>query len=82
MSAQAVFDLVKQYGKACGLNISPHDLRRTGAKLADKGGATIEQIQLMLGHTSIKTTEIYLGVQQNLADAPYDKFSVHLDNNE
>jgi site-specific recombinase XerD len=78
LSAQAVFDLVKQYGALCGLNIAPYDLRRTGAKLAHKGGAPIEQIQLMLGHISIKTTEIYLGVQQNLSDAPCDKFCLHI----
>jgi hypothetical protein len=36
----------------------------------------------MLGHTSIKTAEIYLGVQQNLTDAPCDKFSLLLNNNE
>ena len=78
LSPQAIFDLVKQYGAMCGLHIAPHDLRRTGAKLAHKGGAPIEQIQLMLGHTSIKTTEIYLGVQQNITDAPCDKFSLNL----
>jgi len=82
MSAQAIFDLVKQYGAMCDLHIAPHDLRRTGAKLAHKCGAPIEQIQLMLGHNSIKTTEIYLGVHQNLADAPCDKFSLHLESNE
>ncbi len=71
-------DLVKQYGEACGLHIAPHDLRRTGAKLAHKAGAPIEQIQLMLGHSSIKTTEIYLGVQQDLSNAPCDKFSLRL----
>ncbi len=78
ISSQAIFDLVKQYGEACGLNIAPHDLRRTGAKLAHKAGAPIEQIQLMLGHSSVKTTELYLGVQQDLADAPCDKFSLNM----
>jgi hypothetical protein len=29
---------------------------------------------MMLGNSSIKTTEIYLGVQQDLADAPCEKF--------
>jgi integrase len=54
------------------LRIAPHDLRRTFAKLAFKGGAKLDQIQLSLGHASIQTTERYLGVQQDLADAPCD----------
>ncbi len=32
---------------------APHDCRRTFAKLALKGGARLEQIQLSLGHASI-----------------------------
>ena len=56
-------------------NVAPwviHDLRRTFAKLAFKGGAKLDQIQLSLGHASIQTTERYLGVQQDLTDAPCD----------
>ena len=43
--------------------LAPHDLRRTFAKLAHKGRAALEQIQLSLGHSSITTTERYLGVR-------------------
>jgi integrase len=52
--------------------LAPHDLRRTFAKLAHKGDAPLEQIQLSLGHASIQTTERYLGVKQSLSDAPCD----------
>jgi integrase/recombinase XerD len=52
------------------MKLSPHDLRRTHAKLAHKGHAPLEQIQLSLGHASILTTERYLGVKQNLAGVP------------
>jgi integrase len=61
-----------------GIEIAPHDLRRTFAKLAYKGGAGLDQIQLSLGHASIKTTEKYLGVEQNLHDAPCDKIGLNL----
>jgi site-specific recombinase XerD len=37
-----------------------------------KGGAPLEQIQLTLGHASIKTTERYLGIEQDLTSAPCD----------
>lgn len=50
--------------------IAAHDLRRTFAKLAHKGNAGLDQIQMSLGHSSIQTTERYLGVSQNLIDAP------------
>ena len=46
--------------------------RRTFAKLAHKGRAALEQIQLSLGHATILTTERYLGVRQDLNDAPCD----------
>ena len=79
MTAQAVHDVVKEYGVLLGLHIAAHDLRRTFAKLAHKGGSGLDQIQLSLGHASIKTTERYLGVQQNLHDAPCDRLGLHLE---
>ena len=59
-------------------NVAPHDLRRTYAKLAHKGGAKLDQIQLSLGHASLTTTERYLGVRQNLDDAPCDYLKLDL----
>jgi integrase/recombinase XerD len=78
MTAQAVYNTVDGYAKACGLSVAAHDLRRTFAKLAHKGGAAIEQIQLTLGHSSIQTTERYLGVNQNLESAPCDVIGLTL----
>lgn len=72
ISPQSVLNIVKGYGIDLGLELRPHDLRRTFAKLAHTGHAALEQIQLSLGHASILTTERYLGVRQNLADAPCD----------
>ena len=59
-------------------NVARHDLRRTYAKLAHKGGAKLDQIQLSLGHASLTTTERYLGVRQNLDDAPCDYLQLDL----
>jgi site-specific recombinase XerD len=72
MTAQAIYDIVLYYAQKLSFNLAPHDCRRTFAKLAHKGGSPIEQIQYSLGHASIRTTEIYLGVEQNLVDAPCD----------
>lgn len=78
VTAQAVFNIVKGYGVDLRLPIAPHDLRRTFAKLAHKGHAPLEQIQLSLGHASILTTERYLGIRQNLVDAPCDHLGLQV----
>ena len=79
MSEQAIYNVVLQYAAAVGLpKIAPHDLRRTFAKLAHKGGSGLDQIQLSLGHGSIQTTQRYLGVEQDLTDAPCDRLGLRL----
>lgn len=80
MTAQSIFEVVREYtGKVEGLeNVRPHDLRRTFAKLAHKGSAPLEQIQLSLGHSSVQTTERYLGVRQDLTSAPCDVLGLKL----
>ena len=72
LTPRAIFQMVRDYGQKIGVTIGPHDLRRTFGKLAHKGNAALEQIQLSLGHASVVTTERYLGVRQNLHDAPCD----------
>jgi integrase len=72
ISAQAVYQIVKGYAGRVASEIAPHDLRRSFARLAHLGRAPMEQIQLSLGHSSVVTTEIYLGVKQDLRDAPCD----------
>lgn len=79
LTPASVFHLVKGYGAQIGIRISPHDLRRSFAKLAHKGRAALEQIQLSLGHESIVTTERYLGVRQDLVDAPCDHLGIRPD---
>ena len=75
LSEQAVLDVVRAYAAPLGLDVAPHDCRRTFAKLALRGGARLEQIQLNLGHASIQTTERYLGVDLDLHDAPCDRLA-------
>lgn len=79
MTDQAVADVVRHYSEVIGVPISAHDLRRTFAKLAHKGSGRLDQIQLTLGHASIKTTERYLGITQDLQDAPCDHLGLRLE---
>ena len=79
MTEQAIYNMVAEYAEHLGFGkIAPHDLRRTFAKLAHKGGSALDQIQLSLGHGSIQTTERYLGVEQDLTDAPCDHLGLRL----
>jgi hypothetical protein len=64
---------VRLYAEVIGVpGLAPHDLRRTCAKLCRSAGGELEQIQLLLGHASIQTTEKYRGTKQNLVRAPND----------
>ncbi len=79
ITEQAIYNIVLSYSeKLLNQGIAPHDLRRTFAKLAHKGGSPIDQIQLSLGHDSIQTTEKYLGVEQDLTDAPCDHLGLRI----
>jgi site-specific recombinase XerD len=77
---KGIWQLVVQYARQTSLGkLSPHDLRRTCAKLCRKAGGDLEQIQLLLGHASIQTTERYLGTVQNLATAVNDDLGLRMD---
>jgi len=79
LSEKVVWQLVQQYAAAAGVPvIAPHDLRRTCAKLCRAAGGELEQIQLLLGHASVQTTERYLGTKQDLVHAPNDGIKLKL----
>jgi integrase len=73
MSEKVVWQLLRPYAAAAGVpGIAPHDLRRSCAKMCRAAGGELEQIQLLLGHSSVQTTERYLGTRQDLVHAPND----------
>jgi site-specific recombinase XerD len=73
LSEKVVWQLLQGYAATAGVpGIAPHDLRRTCAKLCRAAGGELEQIQLLLGHASVQTTERYLGTKQDLVHAPND----------
>jgi integrase len=73
LSEKVVWQLLQGYATAASVpGIAPHDLRRTCAKLCRAAGGELEQIQLLLGHASVQTTERYLGTKQDLVHAPND----------
>src|SRR6266853_3922078 len=77
ISQNVVWYVVKTCCEKAGLeHIAPHDLRRTCAKLCHDRGGELEQIQFLLGHASVQTTERYLGCKQNLGHPVNDLFQL------
>ncbi len=73
LSDWAVWAVVTESAKEIGIErFGAHDLRRTCAKLCRKAGGDLEQIKFLLGHSSIQTTERYLGSEQEIAVAVND----------
>lgn len=76
-SPKVIWGVVKRASASCGLmNIAPHDLRRTCARLCHLTGGELDQIQFLLGHISVQTTERYLGCKQRLRNAVNDKLGL------
>jgi len=78
LSPHAIGMVVKKYGEICKTEISAHDLRRTFAKLARKGGSDLAQIQLSLGHASVTTTQRYVNEDQDFTTAPCDLLGIKI----
>jgi len=77
LSDWAVWSVVEQSSKQIGIErFGAHDLRRTCAKLCRKNGGDLEQIKFLLGHSSIQTTERYLGSDQEIAIAVNDNLGL------
>ncbi len=80
ISQNVVWYVVRSCCGRAGLeHIAPHDLRRTCAKLCHDSGGALEQIQFLLGHASVQTTERYLGCKQNLGHPVNDLFNLKTD---
>src|SRR6202166_192466 len=73
----AIWSVVEASAKEIGIeHFGAHDLRRTCAKLCRKNGGDLEQIKFLLGHSSIQTTERYLGSEQEIVIAVNDNLGL------
>ena len=77
ITVKAVWHIVKESAKRIGVaKLAPHDLRRTCARLCHASGGELEQIQFLLGHVSVQTTERYLGCKQRIRSAVNDRIGI------
>src|SRR2546425_5126536 len=77
MTVKAVRHIVKESAKSIGVaKLTAHDLRRTCARLCHASGGELEQIQFLLGHVSVQTTERYLGCKQRIRSAVNDRIGI------
>jgi integrase len=79
VATDVVWTAVRQYAKRIGIDhLAPHDLRRTCARLCHGAGGELEQIQFLLGHESVQTTEQYIGCRRKFKEAVNDRFQISL----
>jgi site-specific recombinase XerD len=77
ITEKVVWHIVKDYAGQLGISkLAPHDLRRSCARLCHDSGGELEQIQFLLGHVSVQTTEKYLGCKQRLRGAVNDRIGI------
>ncbi|MRJ08254.1 tyrosine recombinase XerD [Ornithobacterium rhinotracheale] len=76
LSRVMVFNIIKEAAERAGIkkNISPHTFRHSFATHLLENGGDLRSIQLMLGHESITTTEIYTHIDRSFLRRNIEKF--------
>ena len=77
VTEKLVWHVLKEFAGKIGVSkLVPHGLRRSCARLCRAAGGELEQIQFLLGHVSVQTTERYLGCTQRISSAVNDRIGI------
>lgn len=72
----AIETILKKLGKRAGVeNVHPHRFRRTLATELIDRGAALQDVQRILGHEDIRTTQVYVYVQQRNVKNTYERYA-------
>ena len=77
LTQNVVWYVVREAAKRASIDrLAPHELRRSCARMCHQVGGELEQIQFLLGHASVQTTERYLGCKQRIRQAVNDRIDL------
>jgi integrase/recombinase XerD len=80
VTSQTLYENLRRYGERIGLDgLTVHTLRHTAAKLRRQAGASLEEVQAVLGHSSIATTARYLARLEGVRDPGWQAAAALLD---
>jgi integrase/recombinase XerD len=75
LSRQSVWKIIKKYAQLAGISsLSPHQLRHSFATHLLENGINLRALQLLLGHSDLATTEIYMSVDRQRLILLYDNY--------
>lgn len=76
LTRQGFWKIIKHYAAQAGINkdITPHTLRHSFAAHLLENGAQLKDIQEMLGHSDISSTQVYAHIMKNMFSTAYNKF--------
>ena len=75
VTRQYVYLMVRKYASIARINkrVSPHTLRHSFATTLLEKGAKLKDVQMLLGHTNIETTQIYTHISKTKEIEEYKK---------
>ena len=73
-SQSCIETMIRKIGKRVDVEAYPHKFRRTSATNAVRKGMPIEQVQKMLGHATLNTTQIYVNVSDADVKRSHERF--------